>query len=119
MKLGTMAAIAALATAMTLGTNVTPADAGKKARMQAHQGGSSGQVHIDSKVSSKNLRAVSKQLKGHQKKAVMDEIDRRERKLSQRKYEKILGETLPKLPFESQVLFGLSAGASKGRGSGH
>jgi hypothetical protein len=93
MKLGTMIGIAALATAMTLGGAVTSADAGKKGK-NAHQGGTSGNVHIDSGVSSKNLRAVSKKLKGHQQKAVMDEIERRERKHSNKKAEKFVGDWL-------------------------
>ena len=76
MKLGTLAAAAALAMAMTLGGSVTPADAGKKNR--AHQGTSSGKVHIDSKVSTKNLRALEKKLHGDHKRAVQREIHQRE-----------------------------------------
>jgi hypothetical protein len=61
-----MITIAAMAVAMTLGGAVVPADAGKKGK-RAHQGGSSGKVHIDSKVSSKNLKALQRQLESHGK----------------------------------------------------
>ena len=91
MKLGTIIGIAALGMAMTLGASVNPADAGQKGK-RAHQGGSSGKVHIDPHVSSKNLRELSHKLKGHQKQAVQHEIKRREDILSDRKAAEAAGE---------------------------
>ena len=55
MKLGTMAAIAALAVAMTLGAKVTPADAGNKAKKQAHHQGSNAK-HADGAREAKKRR---------------------------------------------------------------
>jgi hypothetical protein len=81
MKLGFMAACAALA-ALTL--TINSADAGQKARKQG-QWSQHGNVHIDSRVSSKNLRALSHKLKGHQKQAVTDEIGHREKRYQEKK----------------------------------
>lgn len=94
MKTVRLALLALLGASMMLGVGVSQADAGQKAKKNAHQGGSSGKVHIDSKVSSKNLRAVSKKLKGHQQQAVMDEIERRERKHGNKKADRYVGEWL-------------------------
>jgi hypothetical protein len=71
MKLGTLTAIAALAMATTLGSAVTPADAGKKGR-QAHQQGSK-KVHIrlnkhespdKAHVTTRNLEKLQRKLEG-------------------------------------------------------
>jgi hypothetical protein len=61
MKLGRLTAIAVLATAMTLGGAVIPADAGKKGK-RAHQ--SNGRVHISPTVSDKNLEKLQRKLEG-------------------------------------------------------
>jgi hypothetical protein len=74
MKLGMMVACAALA---TLAFDVNEADAGQKGKKQ--QFTHHGNVHIGSRVSSKNLKALQRQLKGHQKDAVSNELNRREK----------------------------------------
>jgi hypothetical protein len=68
MKLGTLASIAALAMAMTLGVNVSPADAGDKAR----------KIHVSPHIKDETLRKAAKTLKGEHKKAVLHELNLRE-----------------------------------------
>jgi hypothetical protein len=105
MKLATLAAIAGLTTAMALGATAIPADAGNKSKKQAqkhrsnthqtqhghsggqskqqksskrhaHQGNSGGKVHVDPRISDKNLRKLmnSKRLSAGQKNALADEL---------------------------------------------
>jgi len=104
MKLGTITAMAALAVAMTLGANVTPADAGQKGK-HANHGNSAGKVHIDPKVSSDKLRALSHKLKGHQKQAVREEIERRGRIHDEKKQGKVTGKGIGSIPdIEEQII---------------
>jgi hypothetical protein len=91
MKVGMIATIAALAAAMTLGANVSPADAGDKGKNHAHQQGS-GKVHFrlnkdphKARVTTKNLELLEKQFRGNKltkrqhdlKHALSGEIGRR------------------------------------------
>jgi hypothetical protein len=127
MKLGFMAACAVLA-ALTL--TISSADAGKKARKQG-QWSQHGNVHIDSRVSSKNLRALSHKLKGHQKQAVTNEIGHREKRYQQKKDEaqhvRDAAEVLDKRTREAvqsgdaaETLFWLGAvGTQVGKRKGH
>ncbi len=120
MKLGTMIGIAALAVAMTLDGAVTPADAGDK-KKHANQGHSAGKVHIDPKVSSDKLRALSHKLKGHQKEAVKEEIKRRERIYDEKVSTKAAGKGIGSIPdIEEQIihlgLIGTEYGKRRKRG---
>jgi hypothetical protein len=126
MKLGMMVTCAALA---TLAFDVNEADAGQKARKQ--QWSQHGNVHIDSRVSSKNLRALSHKLKGHPKQAVTKEIGHREKRYQQKKDEaqhvRHAAEVLDKRTREavqsgdaSETLFWLGAvGTQVGKRKGH
>jgi hypothetical protein len=89
MKLATLAAIAGLTTAMAFGATSIPADAGNKSKkhgqqhgskkQHAHQGNSGGKVHIDHRISDKNLRKLmnSKRLTAAQKHALAGELQNR------------------------------------------
>ena len=74
MRLGTMITIAAVAMAMTLSANVTPADAGdKKSKQKIH-------VRINDGLNQEQrirLEKAAKKLKGPYRDAVLSEIERR------------------------------------------
>ncbi len=75
MKLGTLAAAAALAMAMTLGGSVSPADAGdnKRSKQKVH-------VRLNdnlSDIQARKLEKAAKKLKGPHRDALLGEIERR------------------------------------------
>jgi hypothetical protein len=113
MKISALAAIAALSLAMMPGT----ADAGQKGKKQFT---SHGNVHIGSRVSSKNLKALERQLKGHQKRAVTQELQHREQSYRTKSRERWAGDVGGLLATSKEPILGLIEGGLQfGRKRGH
>ena len=118
MTLGTLAAIAALAMAMTLGGAVSPADAGdnKRSKQKVH-------VRLNdnlSDIQARKLEKAAKKLKGPHRDALLGELEHRKKTHQINKGAKVLGELLTEGDAAEQILelgiFGTDLGTRRKRG---